>query len=342
MTIGVRCSVLAAVLMFTAGPGSALAQTVIVRKVPGGTTVALQVSGKDAGSTKADADGIATLPLDLQKLTGKAQIDAGVQVDVCGALTRVVIVERGALAPPPEAGCERRGVSGLFLVRGVTTLVIDTDRPSPSLLLIQGSYDPRATRSTRAGPLAPSGLVVFGGGGSASYRDAKDIACGDAASCDGDGPWGAVSAGVTYWITPFVGAELSYLKPQVLNVEGRGTGFQFENNLEAHVLAISGKAGIPAGIVRIYGQGGWTYTQASFRTIQTADNVTGSQAFEVETTGWGWHFGGGLEAWMSRRFGLYGEFGFASVKGKAEEEEGGEIDDRVTSIIIGLRFAIGG
>jgi hypothetical protein len=332
---------MAAALTLTAGIGAASAQTVIVRKIPGGTPVEVQVNATVGGSAKADADGIATVPFDLEKLAGKPEIDALVMVDTCDTTRRVVIVERGVLMPAPEAGCDRRSISGLFLVRLVNTLVIDAVGPSPSLLLIRGSFNPRATEGPRAAANAPRGLVVFAGGLLSSYKDARTLACGDAPDCDADGPWGTFSAGATYWITSFLGAEISYLKPQVLDVRGTGTGFQFANILESHILQLSAKAGIPARAFRIYGQGGLNYTQASLRTNQTVDGVSGTQQFEVETTGWSWQFGGGLEAWVTERVGIFGEFGLASIKGKAETEDAGEIDDRLTSILVGLRFSIG-
>ena len=43
----------------------------------------------------------------------------------------------------------------------------------------------------------------------------------------------------------------------------------------------------------------------------------GTQTFETETRGWGWLFGGGLEAWIKPSFAIYGEAGSAALKGSA-------------------------
>jgi hypothetical protein len=74
-------------------------------------------------------------------------------------------------------------------------------------------------------------------------------------------------------------------------------------------------------------------------------NVTENaiQTYSVETGGWGWVFGGGLEAWFSSSFGIYGEVGRAAIKGPAiDEDVEGLIDDRMTTILFGARIRIGG
>jgi hypothetical protein len=53
-------------------------------------------------------------------------------------------------------------------------------------------------------------------------------------------------------------------------------------------------------------------------------------------------FGGGMEVWLSSVFGFYGEFGTASVKGTAKDDEEGVIDDRATYVLFGARVRLGG
>ena len=65
-------------------------------------------------------------------------------------------------------------------------------------------------------------------------------------------------------------------------------------------------------------------------------------SYELQTDGWGWVFGGGMEVWLSSVFGFYGEFGTASVKGTAKDDEEGVVDDRATYVLFGARVRLGG
>jgi opacity protein-like surface antigen len=106
---------------------------------------------------------------------------------------------------------------------------------------------------------------------------------------------------------------------------------------------VAGQVGIPLGRVRPYGQIGATYTWATLETRQTMTNVTenATQAYLLKTEGWGWTYGGGLEAWVTPSFALYGEGGFADLKGEAADGAEGTLGDRLTYIFVGARVRIG-
>jgi hypothetical protein len=343
---------LAAVISVMVGGGVALAQTVVVRKATPGSAVEVVLNATKAGSGTVDAAGDASVPFRLAPNAERTGIDANVFVDVCDKLYRVLIVERGQATVPEEASCERRAVSGLFLVRGISTVVVHVDSQIPSLLLIQGSYSLTPEGPGGAWSEAPTGLVLFGGAGMAKYSNAVALACGDVSSCSGDSSWGALTAGFDYWLMPFLAAEATYVKPAQLDISGTGNNFSFNSFTDAYVLTISGKAGVPFGPFRLYGRVGANYHQATLGTTQTAEDVTmtvdgvpqtvagGTQRFQLRTAGWGWTFGGGLEVWATPRVGIYGEVGRLALKGAARDDAEGEMDDGLTSVLFGMRFRI--
>jgi hypothetical protein len=330
--------VLAAVLNVCLGAGVAAGQTVIVRKAPPGERVEVVLNDATVASATANPAGDATLPLDLSASGGKPEIEANVFVDFCDQLRRVIVAERTRQPLPPAAGCERRTIAGLFGVRRVNTLVVDVGGPNPTLLLIRGSYslDPAAVRSWTP---SLTGLQIFGGGSFMTFRDAQAIACGDVTPCGGHDSGLGYTAGVTYWITRFVAAESSYLKPSKATAQGSGDTFSFTNSLDAHVVTIAGKVGGPIGPVRLYGQAGTNYHWATSLTTETIASAT--QTFELKTQGWGWLFGGGGEVWIAPSVALYAEAGFAGLKGKDTGGGEGLIDDRLRFILLGVRVRLG-
>ena len=98
------------------------------------------------------------------------------------------------------------------------------------------------------------------------------------------------------------------------------------------------KLGIPLGPVRIFGQGGGTYHEATNTTTQTLGGDT--QVIEIRTDGWSYTFGGGLEGWINDRFALYGEAGQTKIKGKERLAGQIQIDDTLTHYMFGIRFRI--
>jgi hypothetical protein len=330
--------VLAAAMNVCLGAGVALGQTVIVRKAPPGGSVEVALNAATAGSGTVDANGDATVPFTLPETGGKAEIDAYIFVDYCDTMRRVVIVERGKAPLPPQAGCDRREVTGLYWVRRVNTIVVDVGGAIPTVLLIKGSYgltEPVA----RSWTPSLTGLVVFGGGGLVKFRDAHVIACGDVTPCGGHDSGLGYTAGVTYWFGRFLGAEASYVKPPVATADGSGSTFKFNSSLDARVMTIAGKVGGPIGPVRLYGLAGTNYHWATSSTTETIDSAT--QTFEFKTQGWGLLFGGGGEVWIARSVALYAEVSFAGLKGPATGGGEARLDDRLRLVLFGARVRIG-
>lgn len=339
---------LAAAIVVTASAASA--QTVVVRKAPPGSTVELVMNATPVGTATVNPEGDATVTADLPTKTGKPEVFANIHVDVCDALHRVLLVERGQQPPPPASGCTRREIVGAFLVRRVTTLVVDVGGSNPAVLLRQGPVD---LRPPRVWTPAPAGLMVFGGGGVGRFRDTGLIACGNVSDCAVEGSGFAYTAGASLWLSRYVAAEVGYLRPRELTAEGRAEGYRFTSSLDAHVVAVDGKVGVPAGRVRIYGQGGTNYHRALFSTTQTIEERTrtagdvtitipgGTQTFELRTAGWGWQFAGGLELWLAPAVALYGQAGRVSLKGSSRDNTEGELSDVFSYGVAGVRVRIG-
>ena len=342
----------AAALTVIATTAVATAQTVIVRKATPGAAVEVIVNAKPVGSGTVDAAGDVRVPFSLQAATGKNEIDANVFLDVCEKRYRVVIAEKGQPIAAEEQSCDRRSVSGLFLVRRVTSLVVNVDSQIPALLLIQGSYSLEPKGPPRTWRDAPTGLVVFGGAGMARFSNAVARACGDVTTCSGDSSWGALTAGANYWLAPFLAAEVTYTKPMQLDITGEGNDFTFTSFTDAYVLSVGAKVGLPVRALRFYGQIGATYHEATSATTQTMEDRTitvdgvertiegGTQAFEMKTAGGGWGLGGGVEAWVTQRFAIFGEAGRWSLRGDAKDRDEGEMDDALTTAMFGIRLRI--
>jgi hypothetical protein len=334
MRKSLRLLVAAAALNLTTG-GAAVAQTVLVRHAPPAETVELMLNAAKVASATTDAAGDTTLPLDLRvNNAGKEEIDANIFIDTCDKLHRVIVVERGQPIATQEPGCERRDIPGLYWVRRVNTLVIDVGGPNPTMMLVKGEYglEPERTWGT------PGGLVAFGGGGFTSFRDAAFAFCGDTASC-GKNRRIAYTAGATLWLKPWVGVEGSYMKPRRLTAAGSGSNYSFDSRLDVDMATIAGVVGIPIHAVRLFGKAGTNFHYGKSTTTNTIDNA--SQTIETQTQGWGWIFGGGLEIWMAPAVALYGDAGFAGLKG--DPIGGGEalFEDRLRYLTIGVRVHIG-
>lgn len=334
MSKALRLLSVAAVLNIAASTGVA-AQTIIIRGATAGETVEVIVNNSPANTGTVAADGTATVAAGIPPTDAKRpEIDARLYLDTCDTLRRVLIVDRNQLPSAPQAGCARTEISGVYWVRQRSTIVIDVSKPIPDVLLRQGSYNPNAPVRR----LAPTGLVAFGGGGLAKPSDATAIACGDITDCGDDGFVGAYNLGATLWITRWLGVEGSYLRPSRMVVNGNGGSFTFASTLDVDIVNVVGKVGIPIGPVRIYGQGGTTYHDATNTMTQTIGEA--SQTVETNTDGWSYTFGGGLEAWISERLALYGEAGLTKIKGKERLSGVIEIDDQLTHYMLGVRFRI--
>lgn len=324
----------AVVLSLVGGAGVATAQTVLIKNAPAGEAIEVVLNATKVASASAGPAGDATLPLDLSSI-GKTEIDSNIFVDACDALHRIIVVERTKLPDPQPTGCVRRDIQGLYWIRNINTLVFDLGGPSPAMLLIKGKYHPDRPHTWT---LAPSGLVLSGGGAWSSVSNEVALSCGSLTACSGKSAGLTYTAGVTYWFLPFLGVEGSYIKPRKVTAQG-GDTFTFNSSLDPQIGTIAGKAGIPIGPVRLFGQFGLGYHKATSTTTETINGA--SQTLTFKTKGWGLAFGGGMEVWAAHSFALYLDVN--SIKMKGSDEAGGEgrIDDRVTVLAFGARIRIG-
>jgi hypothetical protein len=333
---------IAAALNVTAGAALVAAQTVMLRNAPPGVNVEVLLNDAVAGTGVTSPAGDATIDF---KMPDPGEMDANVYVDVCDKLRRVLVVDRNGRPVPPQPGCDRREISGIFWVRRVNTLVVDVGGLQPTMLLIKGTYTPPkpgsaegdGETSTPRRP-SPTGLTLFGGGGFGKFRDAFLLACGNVSPCTGrDGGLGGYSFGVTYWMKRWLGAEGAYVRPRRNTAHGGGT-FTFNNTFDVDVFTVAAKAAIPAGPVRLYGLAGANYHQSASNTTETIDTAT--QVFQLKTHGWGWMFGGGTEVWVTPKVAIYGEFTLDHVRGKAEDKGEGLVDDRLRFVAVGARVRL--
>lgn len=338
-----------ALLALVLSPDGAFGQTVIVTNAPPTSTVEFVLNTNVVGSAPVKADGTATIAAP-QSAGVTADMDAFVFVDTCDSRRRVVIIQRNQNAPPVPAGCTRRQVSGLFLVKPISSIVINVDTPG-QLLLRQGPYDPAAPPRTWG--TAPAGVVFFGGAGFTMLSDASTIACGNAPTCEGDDGGIGFTGGGAFWLTPFLGVEAAYVRPADMGADGGGANFTFTSSSSMNLFTIAGTAGAPVGRARIYGKVGANYFHATYKTSEAIEGSTiivdgetqtipgGTQTLEYNTGGWGWLVGGGVEYWLTRTFGIYGDFSYAWLSG--QDLDGGEAltRDHLLSVLGGLRVHIG-
>jgi hypothetical protein len=341
------------VLALVVGAGAATAQTVIVTSAPPNSALDVVLNGAVIGSVTADAEGMATVAASGPAALS-ADIDAYVFVDTCGERRRVIIVDRNRPDVSAEANCSRQQVTGLFVVKPISTIVVRVPASGPTLVLRHGPYNPTSRIETRS--TAPKGLVFFGGAGLTVLSDAPALACGNVANCSSDGSGIGYQGGVAYWFTSFLAAEGTYVRPGSMAASGSGPTYKFDGSFESDVFTMAGVFGIPAGAARVYGKGGATYMQALSSTTQTNDEQTvtidaetgetavipgGTQTLQFKTQGWGWFFGGGLEVWIGRRLGVYGEVNWAAIKGSDPSDGPGTTDDSMLAVFGGVRFRLG-
>ena len=356
-----RALALAAALNASLLVGAASAQTVIVIKAPADATVELFLNGSKVGSSPASPTGEATLSLNAEARGGRQEMDARIYLDTCPGVRRVQIVERGLEPPVPQSACTRAQLIALFLMRPVTSLVVDSTEGRPDAWLRQGPAPKSWLKATpaedrpvggRSWRPVPTGLSIFGGGGFVSNSDVHAAVCGDTANCTPNGFRPGFTAGAAYWIGPNIAVEGSYLKPLKISIDGSDQTYAFKSELSADVITVAGKVGGQAGPLRVYGLGGMNYQRSDLTTQErsgdisyTVDGVTttlpgGTQSLTFETRGWGWMFGGGVEIWVKPRFAIYGEVLRLKLNGTDTRGGEGTLDDQMTTIMLGIRFAM--
>lgn len=336
MSNPVRLLLMAAVIVFGMA-SSATAQTVMVRGAVPGETIEVLVNGAGAGTGTIDATGVGTATFAVPVGdTARPEMNARLFVDTCGKVRRVHVVEQNQLPPDAQSGCTRSDIGGIYWVRQRSTIVINVANAIPVVLLRQGSYNPNTSGPRRP---APTGLVIFAGGGLAQFPDLFVARCGLVEDCSGDERTGTFAAGVTYWPTRWLGLEGSYQKPSTARGSGSFGNFTFTESVEIHTLInLVAKIGLPLGPVRLYGQGGMNWHESTSTTIQTLG--ADSQTVDFPADGWGWTYGGGIEAWVTPRFALYGEANIGRLKGEARDNTTAEFENAMRSYLFGARFRI--
>src|SRR5262245_39374922 len=350
-----RLPALALLFASTAGVRVATAQTVIVRSAPAAATIELAVDGGRTVTATADRFGDVTLTAPSQG----AEIEAQLYVDSCGSLVRVLLAR---LRPgAPQAGCIRTEIGSVFLVRPITTFVIDmtgtrasahvTQGPPPRDWIERGEGgEPRARREWGT---PQTGLALSGGAGFSTFSKAVNLSCGNVAVCD-SGNFGVAFAGsADYWFLRAVAAHAGYLRPADVTTAGSGSSYRFDSRLQTRLLIVGAKVGGPVGPLRLYGLAGFNRHEATATTTQTIDSSTvtvggvtqtipgGTQTFAQQTNVWNWVFGGGMEAWVNRWIAFYVDVTVPKIKGKPITGGEGGIDDRAFIVIGGARVHIG-
>jgi hypothetical protein len=349
-------SVAALAALHGIGAGVAGAQTVVATNAPPGATVELVLNATPAGRATADARGQARFALELPTRVGKPEIDARIYVDVCPEARRIVLAEPAVPEAPATPGCHRREMIGVYVVRRVTTLVVDLTEASPAVRIRQGP-PPREWLQTALeleGPprppvFAPRGLVLFGGSDVTVWRNVGSVYCGNVTSCTPNATRPAYTAGLAYWLLPGLAAEAAYVRLTRATVTGSEANYRFDTRLDAELVTVAAKVGGRIGRVRLFGSAGTNYHRATITTTETIDPYTltlddgqttvtvegGTQIFQARTTGWGWLVGGGVDVWLTRQVGVYAEGGRITVKGSGAGAA--RTDDWLMFLAAGLR-----
>jgi hypothetical protein len=215
--------VAAAAFGVIAGASLASAQTVIARNVPAGSTMELVLNETKVGTASPDPLGDARIPFKVQDSSGKPEMDANVHVDICDTIRRVVVVERGKPSAPTEAGCTRKDMFGLFLIKSFSNIVVETGAPNPTVWLRQGSVDLTVKAASSRWDAMPTGLVVFGGAGVGMYRDQLFLQCGNVVDCHGSDTRTTFTLGGTFWLN----RRASTLQPPMMSARAAVDGISF-------------------------------------------------------------------------------------------------------------------
>ncbi len=346
-----------AAMLFCAVATTAAAQTFIVQNVPAGGKVEVVLNSTPLGTGTPDAKGDARVPTNaFTKPDAEAVVH--VIVDACGTTTRIVFVERNLEVQPPAEGCtSRRDVTGFFVLRHVTTMVIDIGELVPSVRLRQGSIPSvwLVHGPLVVGPFNPMsrGLEVFAAGGIDNLRDAGHVLCGDVNGCTSSGVRPATRYGVAFWPIRLAGIEASYTKLGKVSANASSTTFGFNGVVNTEMYTVAAKSGLRLGRTRLFFYLGSDFHRAVTSTTEIVNDTSvtvngtsqtlpgGTISSGFRTSGWGWMFGAGIDIWASDHFAFYTEAMFANVKGTSPGNEGA-MNDHASLLLVGGRLHFGG
>lgn len=348
----------AVALSATVGAGIATAQTVVVRDAQPGAPVEVQVNGGTPLTATADRLGDATIK--LASPAGAQETEVRMVIEKCPDRVRVLIVGPGITAEA-AANCNRTEIPWLFVMRPVTSFVVDLAGTAPAVHLRQGPVPAEwllrgaAAQAAQSGPTVepPVGFLVAGHVGLSNHSKMPDVACGSVTSCTGSTAKGSFGATAAYWFTPVLGVRAGYFKPGSFSAEGEGSNYSFDSSLKTQLATVEGVVGAAVGQARIYGFGGVHRHKATFvqnETIEsstiTIDNVPttfegGSFSSTLETNGWGWQAGGGLEWWFTRHVSVFGEGQYLRLRGQDVNGTDARVEENLMTIATGIRIYIG-
>jgi hypothetical protein len=161
--------------------------------------------------------------------------------------------------------------------------------------------------------------------------------------------------GAAYWLTPWLGAEGTFLKPLAFKTDSESGDYNMISSVSPRVFTVAAVGGLNVKSARFYGRVGGAYhrakvetTQATFANVITIDGVTTTyptttQVFVYETVGWGRLLGGGVEGWLSDAVAAFAEVSFMRIEGENADSDGGEriMKDRLRSFVAGVKVHVG-
>jgi len=350
-----RPLLVAAVFCAVLRGAAAEAQTIILRHVPEGVTFDASLVASAAVAATTDPYGNAVIA--INSLTRGSEMVARIYVVNCGTGGHVVLADRNAPVPAIEPGCGLRELSGAFVVRRNTTLVVNLGETPPAVRIAQGRAPENWLQDVVAGaglpPAdAPYRLGVFAGGGLSIFRGLSVDACGDSSACRTSNVTQGGTAGVSFWLSPWLGAEISYAKDVRLTASGEpAAGTSFTTETDPEMIMLAGKVGRVVNRVGLYAKGGATFHRATTTETDVLPNITrtvsgivtvfpgGTLATAYRTQGWGWLAGAGMDIRVTNRFGIYLDGRLAKLSGTASGSPA--VRNTLTpSLQMGLRFAL--
>jgi hypothetical protein len=352
-----RRPLLVAAVLCAVLPGAAAeAQTVIARHVPEGATVQANIAGSPAVAATIDPEGNAVVSLDT--LDRRTEVSERIYVFVCDTRRQIVLADRGAPVPSLGPGCTVRELPGVFVIRRNTTLVIDLEETPPTVRIAQGPAPRFWLKDIEPGegPLPREALYhlgVFAGGGFSIYRGVADATCGDASACRARDTTTGTTIGISAWLSPWIGAEVSYAKDAKLTASGLpSSSSTFTSVTDPEVFMVAGKVGLTIDRVGLYARGGANFHRATTLETDVLPNITrtvngitvifpgGTLATGYRTEGWGWLTGGGLDVRATDRIGVYLDGRVAKVAGSARDGSPVVRDTLTVSFQMGLRYSL--